>query len=317
MTDRIVLRVGTRGSDLALWQTGWISERLRAAHPSLEIERIIIKTHGDTARDQPFDENWPVGGFVGAIEQALSAERIDLAVHSYKDLQTAVTPGLTIAAIPRREVAHDILVTRDPVDLDALPAGFRIGTSSPRRIAQLERLGNVIIVAIRGNVPTRIAKINQAGLDGVVLAAAGVKRLGLVVPHAIELPPDRFVPAPAQGALAVQTREEGSTAELVRVLDHGPTRRAVEAERSFLRAVGAGCHTPVGALATVDGTAIRLHAQLFSDDRRRCAEGIETGDDCAAVGRRLAERLMRELGERGASDGASAHNGVDEGGDAA
>ncbi len=130
------LRLGTRGSALALWQSRWVSDRLRERHPSLTIEEVIIKTYGDEARDQRFDKDWPVGGFVGAIEQALSEKRIDFAVHSYKDLPSAETPGLVIAAVPGRELVHDVLVTRKAVDLSNLPFGFRIGTSSPRRSAQ-------------------------------------------------------------------------------------------------------------------------------------------------------------------------------------
>ena len=291
------LRAGTRGSDLALWQTRWVCDRLRKAHPGLEIDEVIIKTHGDTATEQLFDADWPVGGFVGAIEQALTGEQIDFAVHSYKDLQTAVTAGLVIAAVPGREVVHDILVTREPVDLDHIPAGFRLGTSSPRRAAQFRRIAEAEIVPIRGNVPTRVAKIKREGLDGVVLAAAGVSRLEIELPHAIELPTDRFVPAPAQGALAIQTRDEESTVKLIAVLDDAGARRAVEAERGFLRAIEAGCHVPVGALAKVDDNTVSLHGQLFSDDGDRMVEGDETGDDPDAVGVRLAERLRRELKE--------------------
>ena len=291
------LRVGTRGSALALWQTRWVCDRLCQAHAGLEIEQIIIKTHGDTATEQLFDANWPVGGFVGAIEQALAGDRIDFAVHSYKDLQTAVTAGLIIAAVPGREVVHDILVTREPVDLDHLPAGFKLGTSSPRRAAQFRRIAEVKIVPIRGNVPTRVAKIEREGLDGVVLAAAGVKRLDIKLPHSIDLPTDRFVPAPAQGALAIQTREDGPTAGMIAVLDDARARRAVEAERSFLRAINAGCHVPVGALAKVDDKTVSLHGQLFSEDGDRMAEGVEVGDLPEAVGVRLAERLLNELKE--------------------
>ena len=289
------LRVGTRGSDLALWQTGWVSDRLRAAHPSLSIDRTIIKTHGDLATEQRFDADWPVGGFVAAIEQALLAERIDFAVHSYKDLQTASTAGLVIAAIPGREVAYDVLVTREPVVLDQLRPGFRLGTSSPRRSAQFRRLGRVTIVEIRGNVPTRIAKLERDDLDGVVLAGAGLKRLNLNPPHLIELPTDRFVPAPAQGALAIQAREGSEAAKLICVLDDAVVRRGIEAERHFLHAIGAGCHTPVGALAQLDAANIALHGQLFSDDGEKMVEHIQRGDDPRVVGEQLAEHLTTKL----------------------
>ena len=213
------LRVGTRGSDLALWQTNWVCDELRKAHPLLEIEQIIIKTHGDVASEQQTGWNtgptkldsttpgpttfgartfgpttsggdWPVGEFVSALEQALIQERIDFAVHSFKDLQTEVTTGLVVAAVPAREVVHDVLLTREAVDLNDLPPGFRVGTGSPRRSAQFRRFAKVEIVPIRGNVQTRIDKIERAGLDGVVLAAAGLRRLGITHPHMTDLPTD-------------------------------------------------------------------------------------------------------------------------------
>lgn len=290
------LRVGTRGSDLALWQTDWVSDRLRASNGSLTIERVIIKTHGDEARDQRFDAEWPVGGFVGAIEQALTEGQIDFAVHSYKDLPTASTPGLVIAAVPGREQVHDVLVLRERVDLRALPHGFRIGTSSPRRAAQFRGWGKVEIVPIRGNVPTRVNKVRSGEMDGVVLAAAGLARLGIEVEHRIDLPTDRFVPSPAQGALAVQTRGGDPAEEIIGVLDDTAARRGVDAERAFLRRIGAGCHVPVGALSSMDGAAITLRGQLFSEDGARMAEGIARGDDPKELGSRLAERLLGELG---------------------
>jgi hydroxymethylbilane synthase len=292
------LRVGTRGSDLALWQTNWVSERLREAHPSLEIEQVIIKTHGDVVTDRNFGASWPVGAFVSALENALLEGRVDFAVHSYKDLQTAETEGLTVAATPVREAVHDVLLTRVPMRLEELPDGARIGTNSPRRAAQLLRLGKFEIVPIRGNVPTRVAKIEREGLDGVVLAAAGLKRLGIEYPHVIELPTDQFVPAPAQGALAVQTRLDGQARGIVTVLDDRTTRRAVEAERSFLKRINAGCHTPVGALGACRGETVTLHARLFSDDYSQCVEGTESGQEPQAVGTALADRLMGELKDR-------------------
>lgn len=291
------LRVGTRGSELALRQTRWVCDLLRAVHAGVEFEEVVIKTHGDIATGQPLDTDFPVGGFVSAIEQALLDGRIDFAVHSYKDLPTAATPGLTIAAVPAREAPHDVLVTHQPVDLSNLPRRIRLGTSSPRRAAQFRRLADVQIVPIRGNVLTRISKVEQGGLDGVVLAAAGLRRLGLRPPNLIDLPIDRFVPAPAQGALAVQVREGDSTVALLAVIEHNPSRRSVEAERSFLRHLHAGCHTPVGALATMNGNTIALHGQLFSDDGLRMVEGVETGHDPDSVGSRLAKRLAHELRE--------------------
>jgi hydroxymethylbilane synthase len=233
---------------------------------------------------------------VGAIEEALLRGEIDFAVHSYKDLPTDATPGLVVAAVPVREVAHDVLITRAPAQLDALPAGWRIGTSSPRRAAQLRRCGPVTVVPIRGNVPTRIAKVEQGLVDGVVLAAAGVTRLGLGPAHRIDLPIDRFVPAPAQGALAVQARVDDKAGGLAGVVEDRATRLATDAERAFLAATGAGCHVPVGAYATVaSGGRIELLAQLFSEDGSRVAEGKESGEHPERIGAALAERLRSLL----------------------
>jgi hydroxymethylbilane synthase len=293
------LRVGTRGSELALWQTNWVCAQLRAAHPGLDIEQIVIKTHGDVVTDQNFGRDWPVGAFVKALEQALLENRIDFAVHSFKDLQTAETPGLVVAATPPREVVHDVLLTRVAQRLEDLPPGARIGTNSPRRAAQLLEIGRFQIVPIRGNMPTRIAKLEREKLDAVALAAAGLKRLGVQHPRMIPLPTDRFVPAPAQGALAVQTRTAGPAREIVADLDDPATHKAVVAERTVLRRINAGCHTPVGALASIAGAAIRLHAQLFTDDYARKAEGVHTGTDPVAVGNALADQLLADL--RGSS----------------
>jgi hydroxymethylbilane synthase len=289
------VRVGTRGSDLALTQTNWVIDQLKRAHRSLEVEVISIRTHGDTAVSQRFDADWPAGGFTGAIEQALSRNEVDLAVHSYKDLQTAVTAGLVVAAVPRREAVHDVLVTGEKVELEEIPVGFRIGTGSPRRAAQWRRWAEVEIVPIRGNVPTRLKKIDTGELEGVVLAAAGLNRLNIRPKHLIELPVDRFVPSAAQGALAVQTRVDDPAEALAGVLEDADSRRCVETERMFLMTIGAGCHVPVGALAKLSGECVSLHGQLFSEDGDRLVEGIEIGTDGLEIGRHLARRLMAEL----------------------
>jgi hydroxymethylbilane synthase len=281
---------------LALWQTRWICAELRKVHPSLQFEETIIKTHGDKVTDRPFGGDWPVGAFVQALEQALLEDRVDFAVHSFKDLQTAETAGLIIAAVPPRQVVHDVLLTREPVDLDHLPAGFKVGTSSPRRSAQIRRLGDVEVVPIRGNVPTRVAKLQREDLDGVIMAAAGLQRLGIQHEPSIDLPTDRFVPAPAQGALAVQGRDGSKAVEIIRSLDDVPSHRAVVAERMFLHGINAGCHTPAGALAMLNNDVISLHAQLFTDDGKRMVEGTETGTDAEAVGLAIAKRLKQELG---------------------
>ncbi len=294
------LRVGTRGSDLALIQTRWVCDLLRKAHPTMGIEEVIIQTAGDRAPQAPMDENWLVGSFVSALEAALVENRIDFAVHSYKDLPSQSPKELVIAAVPEREVVHDVLVTRESHDLDSFfqsQTHKRIGTSSPRRSAQLSRSGNIEIVPIRGNVPTRLRKLQQKNLDAIVLAAAGLKRLGIAPEHAIELPTDRFVPTPAQGALAVQCRTDSDTDRLLAALDHAVSRKVVDAERSFLKCIGAGCQTPIAALAHIEGDAIKLQAQLFSEDHHELYEAIESGTDPFVVGSRLADRIMRQEGE--------------------
>ncbi|MFG0252871.1 MAG: hydroxymethylbilane synthase [Phycisphaerales bacterium JB038] len=289
------LRLGTRGSDLALTQARWFCDRLRSAHPGLEIEEIIIKTHGDRVQDRPFDASWPVGSFVSELENALVEDKVDFAVHSFKDLPTQSPEPLVIAAVPGREEVADVLITAKPCTLDDIGPGFTIGTSSPRRQAQWKRFGDVELVPIRGNVPTRMRKVEE-GLDGVILAAAGLKRLGLQPAHAITLPVDQFVPSPAQGALAVQTRRDTKAEAAIGVLNEDTARRGVDAERQFLTTIGAGCHTPVGALACVEGETITLFGQLFTDDMTRVAEGEEVGADPFAVGAALAQRLVAELG---------------------
>lgn len=290
------LIVGTRGSDLALWQTNWVTNLLLAAHDDLEIEQRIITTHGDEASQQPMESDaWPVGGFVGAIEQALSKGEIDFAVHSYKDLTTLSPEDLVIAAVPPRAALNDVLLTTGPLDLDAIPDGFRVGTSSPRRSAQIRRHANVEIVPIRGNVPTRVKKVEQDEYDGVMLAQAGLNRLGIEVEHMTPLPVETFVPAPAQGAVAVQTKRDTDAMTIVGAIDDGPSHRAVRAERSFLKDIEAGCHTPVAALARLEGDSVSLHAQLFSDDGIHLAEDTMDGNDPVALGREMAARIKADL----------------------
>lgn len=290
------LFVGTRGSDLAIWQTNWVSDLLRAAHPDLEIVPKIITTHGDAATDQPMESSsWPVGGFVDAIEQSLMEGDIDFAVHSYKDL-TTLSPGeLVVAAVPPRAEVHDLLLTRLPMQLDDIGDGFRVGTSSPRRAAQMRRHASVEIIPIRGNVPTRVKKLDGVDYDGVILAAAGLKRLGITPPHAIALPVETFVPAPAQGAVAVQTRRGTKTESILASIDHEESHRVVRAERHFLARIEAGCHTPVAALARLNRDTISIHGQLFSDDGSRMVEETLTGDDPETLGRTLAERIKAKL----------------------
>jgi hydroxymethylbilane synthase len=245
-----VLRVGTRGSDLARIQTRWVCDQLRLHWPEMRIEEVLIATHGDRHPNQPVtDDEWPMGGFTSSIERALIEGQIDLAVHSLKDMPVVESAGTVIGAIPVREEAHDVLVTSASVTLETIPSGLRIGTSSPRRTAQLKRVVDFRAVQIRGNVPSRLARIG-ADLDGVILAAAGLNRLQIRPAHAVNLPIDRFVPAPGQGALAVQVRtSDHELARMISVIDHCESQLAVTAERSLLSRVGGGCAAPIGAHA--------------------------------------------------------------------
>jgi hydroxymethylbilane synthase len=297
MSDSITLRVGTRGSDLALWQTNWITSLLANSRPDVTIEQEIITTHGDANVEAAFDGAWPVGSFVSAIEAVLMQERVDFAVHSFKDLTTQSPDDLVIAAVPPRADVHDVLLTREAMTLDEVGDGFRVGSSSPRRAAQMKRHAKVEIVPLRGNVPTRVEKLNSGDYDGVILAAAGLNRLGITPEHTIVLPTGRFVPAPAQGAVAVQVKRGTPAEAIIASIDDFPSHRAVRAERSLIAAVEAGCQTPVGALATLNGDEVTLHAQLFSDDGVAFTEGSHTGDDPVIVGRELGLRLRAELAE--------------------
>lgn len=244
------LRVGTRPSALAVAQSGLVAERLRAAgHPA---ELVTVSTRGD--RSSAPIPTLGVGVFVSQLRDALVRGEVDVAVHSYKDLPTAPDPRLRLAAVPPREDPRDALVARDGLVLGELPPGATVGTGSPRRTAQLEALGlGLRVVAIRGNVDTRLAKVAAGELDAVVVAAAGLRRLGRIGEATELLDPLQMLPAPAQGALAVECRLDDPelAALLAGVLDDGGARVAVTAERAVLAALEAGCSAPVGALADV------------------------------------------------------------------
>lgn len=289
------LRVGTRGSELARRQAAWVCDRLRGVAPDVDCQMVVIRAAGDRHPGLPATSGWPVGAFTGALEEALLDGRIDAAVHSHKDLPTTPTAGLSIVAIPKRQAPHDVLITRRAIGLVDLPPGARIGTASPRRAAQLLSIKPFEIVPIRGNVPARLAKVDHGELDAVVVAAAGLRRLGIEHPYAIDLPVDRFVPAPAQGALAVQTRGDSPHRPQLARLDDPVVRRCVTAERAFLAQVSAGCATPAGALAVPDGDGVDLRAQLFSPDLTRVVVDRVCGSEPAAVGRRLGLMLAGRI----------------------
>ena len=296
-----VLRLGTRGSKLAVAQSTAIAEAIRE-RLGRDVELVEIVTPGD--RSSAPIQQLGVGVFVSALRDALVAKDIDLAVHSYKDLPTAQPDDLVIAAIPPRSDPRDALVARNGWTLNELPDDARIGTGAVRRIAQLHALGRRLSpVPIRGNVDTRLRKVADGELDAVVLARAGLARLGRAAEATEILDPMLMLPAPAQGALAVECRADGSgVAELLAALDDETTRAAVAAERAMLAELGAGCSAPIAALAEVaegdEGLEIYLRGAVFSPDGTYAIRLSRTGTLARAA--EVGQMLARDLRDEGA-----------------
>ncbi|MEZ5387146.1 MAG: hydroxymethylbilane synthase [Prosthecobacter sp.] len=279
------ITLGTRGSELALTQTNMVTADLQTAHPHLRIERQIIQTSGDKRQDLRFSEFNDVaqvdkGIFIKELEIALEQGQIDAAVHSLKDVPSDLAAGFTIAAVLPRAAIEDVLITAQPHTLETLPQGARVGTSSVRRAAQLKFLRpDLQIVEIRGNVPTRVKKVlGENALDAVLLAAAGLLRLGLLnanlsrihieaqTLHALVLDPVKFLPAAGQGAIAIECRaDDDASIRAVRSLNHAETEARVTAEREFLKILGAGCQTPVGAHTWVMDHNLHMAVRVFNE----------------------------------------------------
>jgi hydroxymethylbilane synthase len=306
------IRVGSRGSQLALWQANHIAAELRAHGHTVEIE--IIRTTGDRMQQPGFVMPEGLDGkgiFIKEIEEALAAGRIDLAVHSLKDLPTELDERFTLAASPPRADARDAFVCEPYWALHTLPYKGRIGTSSPRRRAQLLALRpDLSFVTLRGNVDTRLRKLEEGECDALVLACAGLDRIGRTESVHQRFEIDELTPAPGQGALALETRspehpletDDGSRDPAiyaaVRALDHAPTRFAVDAERAFLSAMGGGCELPLGAHCLASGHGWSLHAQVLAPDGEQSVQQTVESlphESAAALGRRAAEALI-ELG---------------------
>jgi hydroxymethylbilane synthase len=287
-----MLTIASRGSQLALWQARWVAARLGELGRETRIE--IVKTTGDTITEVPLAKVGGKGVFTKEIEEALLEGRADLAVHSLKDLPTELPPGLTLAAIPAREDPRDAVVGRR---LEDLKAGARVGTSSLRRAAQLRRLRpDLKVESVRGNLDTRVRKLEEGQYDAIVLAAAGLKRLGWEGKIAEILPPAVMCPAVGQGALAIETTAAGR--EACAALDHAATRAAVTAERALLAALGGGCQVPIGAHATVADGWLHLVGVVVSPDGADCVRAEADGEASRAepIGRELGGALL----ERGA-----------------
>ncbi|WP_114853496.1 hydroxymethylbilane synthase [Brachybacterium sp. YJGR34] len=323
------LRIGTRASDLALTQSGQVGEAL-VAGTGHEVELVHVSTHGDRDRISPLAQIGGTGVFVAAVRQALLDDDVDLIVHSCKDLPTAPLPDIALACFPPREDPRDALCARDGLTLAALPAGARVGTGSPRRAAQLLRARpDLDVVGIRGNVETRLGRAlgEHADLDAVVLAASGLRRVGREGAISELLPLEVMLPAPAQGALAVETTADALAlgswfAPRLAAVDHPATRAAVTAERSLLRSLEAGCSSPVAAFAEIvpedaedasadgdAGTVLHLRALAIRPDGARAVEGsarvaIDLAEDTLSGATSLPSELGAELAEDLLSRGA-------------
>ena len=285
-----MLVIASRGSQLALWQARWVQQQLAQAGQESRIE--IIKTTGDKITDVPLAQVGTKGLFTKEIEEALLEKRADLAVHSLKDLPTELPKGLVLAAVPVREDPRDAVVGRKLADL---ARGATVGTSSLRRAAQLRKLRpDLVIEPVRGNVDTRLRKLDEGQYGAIVLAAAGLKRLGWGGRIAEVLPPEVMCSAVGQGALAIETRSEGAGHDACAGLEDAATRAAVTAERGVLAALGGGCQVPIGAYARVDGARLHLLAIVASPDGTEVVRGQSEGaiSEAANLGRALGQELL-------------------------
>ncbi|WP_338835020.1 Porphobilinogen deaminase [Moorella humiferrea] len=290
------IKVGSRDSELARWQARWVIESLAKAWPDLTFRLITFKTKGDKILDVALARIGDKGLFTKELEMALMDGVIDMAVHSMKDMPTSLPKGLKIGAVGRREEPADVLISPAGYTLNTLPIKARVGTSSLRRKAQLAHFRpDLELVDIRGNVPTRLAKMEREGLAAIVLAAAGLKRLNLNRIHGETLPYSICLPAVGQGAIGVEIRaDDEEMARIVAAINHAPTAAAVYAERAFLRSLEGGCQVPIGALATVEGEAMIIQGMVASLDGRRVLRDFVCAATSApeAAGRELARKLL-------------------------
>ncbi len=292
------LIVGTRGSRLALRQTELALAALQAARPGLRFEVREVRTEGDRNRRASLAQIGGQGVFVKELEAALQRCEIDLAVHSLKDVPNELGDGLLLAAVLERADARDALVSHGGAPVAGLPPGARVGTGSARRAVQLRALRpDVEPIDIRGNVDTRVRKVDEGAVDAVVLAVAGLKRLGLLARAAEVFEPDAMLPAVGQGTLALEARARDSELlELLATLDHRASRLACEAERAFLARLGGGCRLPFGALAEVEGETLRARGFISDEAGARMLRAEATGavEEASSVGVRLAEALLAQ-----------------------
>jgi hydroxymethylbilane synthase len=292
------LRIGTRSSPLALWQANHVADRLRPLASPRPVELVHVQTEGDRDQSASLAHIGGQGVFTKEIQRALLAGRVDVAVHSLKDLPTDPVAGLVLAAVPPRGPTGDVLVAPRPTRFDDLPRGARVATGSLRRRAQLlHRRPDLRLEDIRGNVETRLRKLSEQGFDALILAQAGLERLGLAGVITEVLDPAWMLPAVGQGALGLECRADDlETCALLARLDDPPTRSAVEAERALLYHLGGGCQVPLGAAARVEGDRLVLRGAVLAADGSRRIAGEESGSatEAAVVGERLAVRLRSQ-----------------------
>ena len=297
------IKIATRASKLALAQVNIVKKLLEKLSADTEICVVTTSTKGDRNKSDFLYKSKSVGLFTSEVENALLDGRADMAVHSLKDLPTAITPGLVIAAIPKRESAADALVASGKISaLEDLPGGAAVGTSSLRRIAQLHRLrSDLKCVPLRGNVETRVSKVTSGEIDAVVVACAGLNRLGLKDKISVVFEPEQFIPSPGQGALSVQVRaEDTELIELVCQLDDEPTRIATQAERHILAVMHGGCSIPLGAYAKITNGIIELDAMIADTDGKNLIKGSRSAP--VAQSKICAQKLAEELLGAGGKD---------------
>lgn len=290
------LRIATRKSPLALWQTEHVADRLRAAHPGLEVTLVPLSTRGDEVLDRSLAAIGGKGLFLKELEVAMQRGEADCAVHSLKDVPMELEPGFALPAILSRHDPADAWVSNRYPGIDALPPGARVGTSSLRRQAQLRALrADLSISDLRGNVNTRLGRLDADQYDGIVLACAGLERLGLHARITASLNPPQWLPAPAQGAIAIECRQDDAAiAALCAALDDAQTRRCVEAERAMNRALHGSCHVPVAALATLHDEMLFLQGLVGDAANGHCIRAAGEGSDPPALGMQVAGQLLAQ-----------------------
>jgi hydroxymethylbilane synthase len=301
MTSREI-KIGTRGSQLALYQANWVREKMIEAHPGLKVELVKIKTTGDKIQDAPLAKIGGKGLFVKEIEEALIRKTVDLAVHSIKDVPALFPEGLHLSAITKREDPRDVFISKDETHLKDLPPGAKIGTSSLRRQAQLLHLrGDFEMVPLRGNLGTRLKKLQTMGLDGIVLALAGVRRLGLEERVTEILPVKISLPAVGQGSLGIETRmDDKEVEERIRFLNDPASSFAVSGERAFLKRLEGGCQVPIAAFGRIVGRSLEIDGLVGTIDGKRIVRHHVEGpvERAESLGIELAEVLLsRGAGE--------------------